>query len=446
MFLKNGILFLFFILFTSFLFSQEHNLVPNNGFEVYSICPNDYTHWNSTYRRLTDNWIYPTKGTPDYFNTCSHGIAGVPRNFAGTSNAYNGNAYVGVVSRGSRKNYREYIAAELLDSLEVGVKYCVKFKFKLSSYSRYAIEDFGVFLSKKIVRTQSDGVLGIEPHIKNPEDNWFDNKIDWGEFCGTYIAEGGETQIIIGNFASDDSTDVVETDISDVHPKRVKDYAYYYIDDVEVKAIIDCYVCTCSMDNVVDAAIEPSNVTFFGGNDGVADLTVYYGTEPHTFLWSNGETTEDIDGLTEGYYFVEVADANQCKYSFDIVIEQPDSVFANIEEGVAKTLKNVFFKFDKDELLESSYKQLNDLVNFMKYNSSIEIRILGHTDEKGKGIYNQSLSVRRAKTVVDYLQHEGIAPERLLYMGYGESRPVADNTTDEGRQLNRRVEFEVTKK
>jgi outer membrane protein OmpA-like peptidoglycan-associated protein len=397
-------------------------------------------------RRLTDDWVYPTKGTPDYFNKCSIGIAGVPNNFAGTSTAYDGNAYVGVVSRGSRPNYREYIAAELVDTLQAGVKYCVKFKFKLSSYSRYAIEDFGAYLSKKIIRTENDGYLDVKPQIKNPKEHWLDNKIDWGEFCGTYVAQGGESQIILGNFASDDSTDVVETDISDVFPRRVKDYAYYYIDNIEIRALRDCYVCTCSQENTVEAIIEPKHVSVYGSDDGAADLMIQYGEQPLTYLWSNGATTESISDLYAGYYYVEVADANKCKYSFDVTIQQPDSVFSNVVANVPKILKSVYFVFDKEDFVQNSYKQLTDLLNYLNYYPDIEIRILGHTDERGKGNYNQDLSEKRAKAVVDYLISKGIDKKRLSYVGYGETRPISDNNTDEGRQKNRRVEFEIVKK
>ncbi len=443
-------LFLYNLIFLSFLVptlhAQHSNLIPNYSFETFSVCPQDYTHWNSTYRTLTDDWVYPTKGTPDYFNRCSHGIAGVPTNFAGITEPFEGNAYAGVIARGSRANYREYIATKLNEPLVKGVKYCLKFKFKLSNYSRYAVQDMGAYISKTTLRTEDDGSFGIKPQITNPENNWLDNKIDWGTFCGTFVAEGGEIQLILGNFNLDDSTQVVETDISDVHPKRVKDYAYYYIDNVELVAIRDCYVCSCSFDNFVDATIDAKPVSVFGTNDGAADLNVQVGTPPFKYSWSNGENSEDISELYAGYYFVEVADANNCKYSFDITIEQPDTVFADIEMGIPKILKSIFFEFDQDVFITSSYKQLNDLVNYMKYNSSIEIQISGHTDEKGKTGYNQELSEKRALAVVDYLVHKGIDEERLKYKGYGENRPIAENTTETGRQLNRRVEFEIIKK
>ena len=71
------------------------------------------------------------------------------------------------------------------------------------------------------------------------------------------------------------------------------------------------------------------------------------------------------------------------------------------------------------------------------------IRINGHTDKLGGHDYNIGLSNRRSKAVADYLIQHGVLPNRVTYKGYGSTSPIADNDTIEGRQLNRRVEFEV---
>lgn len=84
------------------------------------------------------------------------------------------------------------------------------------------------------------------------------------------------------------------------------------------------------------------------------------------------------------------------------------------------------------------------LLPFMRENQQVMLRVTGHTDNVGDDGYNLRLSQRRAKAVVDFLSEQGIDPNRLSFEGYGESRPVADNSTAEGRSLNRRVEFEVS--
>jgi len=112
--------------------------------------------------------------------------------------------------------------------------------------------------------------------------------------------------------------------------------------------------------------------------------------------------------------------------------------------GSSVVLKNIFFEFDKADLKPESETELMNLVKILKDMPKMRIRIGGHTDSKGSDDYNQKLSEARAKSVVQYLIDKGgIDPERLEYVGYGETKPIATNDTDEGRALNRRTEFEV---
>jgi outer membrane protein OmpA-like peptidoglycan-associated protein len=76
----------------------------------------------------------------------------------------------------------------------------------------------------------------------------------------------------------------------------------------------------------------------------------------------------------------------------------------------------------------------------------MRIELSSHTDSKGTDEYNVKLSQMRAQAVVDYLKYRSINADRLVAMGYGESKPVATNETDEGRQLNRRTEFKILSK
>jgi len=78
-------------------------------------------------------------------------------------------------------------------------------------------------------------------------------------------------------------------------------------------------------------------------------------------------------------------------------------------------------------------------------NPNIYVEISGHTDNVGSAAVNNKLSLERAKSVVDYLIQKGIAKERLTSVGYGFDKPIAPNTTEEGRQKNRRTEFKIIK-
>jgi outer membrane protein OmpA-like peptidoglycan-associated protein len=112
--------------------------------------------------------------------------------------------------------------------------------------------------------------------------------------------------------------------------------------------------------------------------------------------------------------------------------------------NVAFVINNLYFDFDKATLRPESKNELNNAIRWLNTNPNAVIEIGGHTDSKGSDTYNIKLSQNRAKSVYDYLvQVGGINPARLQAHGYGERMPIASNATDEGRQLNRRVEFKI---
>ena len=105
---------------------------------------------------------------------------------------------------------------------------------------------------------------------------------------------------------------------------------------------------------------------------------------------------------------------------------------------------DVKFDFDRAEVKPGSYDDIRNLADFMKEYRQTTTVVEGHTDSVGTDAYNQRLSERRANAVRDVLVNEhGLERNRIDAVGYGESRPVADNSTEEGRAINRRVEAEV---
>jgi len=107
------------------------------------------------------------------------------------------------------------------------------------------------------------------------------------------------------------------------------------------------------------------------------------------------------------------------------------------------TLDNVYFDVGKANLREESFKELNELVDYMNRRKNIEIEIAGHTDNTGSKEDNLKLSQRRADRVKKYLINEGLDARRINAKGYGENQPVAGNNTKEGRQKNRRTEVRI---
>lgn len=126
-----------------------------------------------------------------------------------------------------------------------------------------------------------------------------------------------------------------------------------------------------------------------------------------------------------------------------------DTAKADIEDvrvGEKIVLNNIFYDFDRATLRPESVKELKRLVKLMTDIPSLKIEISSHTDNVGSDEYNLNLSKKRAQSVVLFLIKSGIDENRLVAKGYGETEPIATNTTEEGRQMNRRTEFKILSK
>lgn len=105
---------------------------------------------------------------------------------------------------------------------------------------------------------------------------------------------------------------------------------------------------------------------------------------------------------------------------------------------------NILFASNSFALPENGLAELSQLIQVLNDNPTLKVEISGHTDNTGNAKDNLTLSTNRAKAIVDYLIAKGINTERLSYKGYGDTQPVADNNTDEGRAKNRRTSFTIT--
>lgn len=117
-----------------------------------------------------------------------------------------------------------------------------------------------------------------------------------------------------------------------------------------------------------------------------------------------------------------------------------------IEVGKTYNLEDIYFATNSDQLTSTSKKVIEGLYDFLHDNPNIVIEIQGHTDNVGNEIANMKLSKARAKSVYSLLVKLGIPPGQMRYKGYGETKPVASNATEEGRSLNRRTVFLILKK
>jgi OOP family OmpA-OmpF porin len=106
-------------------------------------------------------------------------------------------------------------------------------------------------------------------------------------------------------------------------------------------------------------------------------------------------------------------------------------------------LDDVLFDFDKSTIKPEAAAILDRLVVFMNQNKDKKVNLSGHTDSIGTEAYNQKLSERRSNSVKSYLTKKGVDASRISAQGFGETKPIADNKTKEGRAKNRRVEIKV---
>lgn len=156
-----------------------------------------------------------------------------------------------------------------------------------------------------------------------------------------------------------------------------------------------------------------------------------------------------------GNYAFSVSEDGFLFYSQSIQLKNKKSItdpfilniqLAPVEIGAEMNLYNIYFETDSFAILPESEPELNKLVYFLQKNEKLQVEIQGHTDSSGDSKKNMQLSKQRALSVVDYLIADGISPKRLQAKGYGATKPVADNASVEGRQLNRRTTIKVTGK
>lgn len=121
----------------------------------------------------------------------------------------------------------------------------------------------------------------------------------------------------------------------------------------------------------------------------------------------------------------------------------PFTVEIEFEHPRSVTLDNVHFDTGKPTLRPESFHELNEIADYMKWKEEEQYEIAGHTDNVGKDADNLKLSQARAAAVKDYLAKRGINAVRLKAKGYGATKPIADNTTEDGRQTNRRTEVKI---
>ncbi len=194
--------------------------------------------------------------------------------------------------------------------------------------------------------------------------------------------------------------------------------------------------------NPLEAEITWNDLTL-NKSAGIAksdpDSGKYVTVLPAGHKYGYSAAKEGYMGSSETLDFTDIT--TFAKYRHDIVLYPLEKL---IKEKIALRMNNIFFDFDKSTLRPESHHELNRWVDVFKKYPDLKAEIQGHTCSIGTEQYNQKLSERRAAAVVNYLVDQGVDRSRLTMKGFGETMPAASNATEEGRELNRRVEVLFT--
>lgn len=229
--MKKLLCFLSFIFFSEMLHSQ-FNLVPNSSFENYDTC--------KAYIQCAKFWSTPINTSPDYLNSCNTStVFQTPSNMYGYQVPHSGTAYAHIITytlsaNPDFNNYREYVQTALIDTLQAGIDYCIRFYVSPADSMNYWSNDMGVYFSDTLIdifNFPKPLNLPFTPQFINNSNNNLNDKNIWTEIAGNYIASGGEKYIIIGNFKDSAATIAHYTGWN---PLPGKVYGSYFIDDILV--------------------------------------------------------------------------------------------------------------------------------------------------------------------------------------------------------------------
>jgi len=230
-----------------FVDTNPVNLVFNGSFEENRFCPKRVDAVGILIN--VDGWYQPTRGSADYFNSCGSRECGVPDNKLGHQMPHEGEGYCGIYC--SKNDYREYLQTRLRRRLRPGDSVQVSFYVSLSEQSLGAVSTIGALFTEESIYDTVRSILlhkeyekisedvsqviatTYEPQVENPVERPLVDTKGWQRVTGTFVADGGEQYITIGNFRTAERSGYVELDFL----TQLLPGSYYYIDDVMVECL-----------------------------------------------------------------------------------------------------------------------------------------------------------------------------------------------------------------
>jgi gliding motility-associated-like protein len=269
-------------------FSPGQNLVPNPSFEDHIACPTlgGQIQPPTAPAISVSNWSKPSCGSSDYFHSCGAPNFSVPNNFFGHQPARTGSAYAGgYMLFGNANGCREYVQTQLTSTLTAGHQYYVSFWVSLADWQPgelSALNQVAAYLGPAYVDSPATAQLSfINPQIINTA-NYIGDTANWVKIAGTFVANGTESWIILGNFSSfaGQTSQVITGSVTSNKP-------YYFIDDV------------CVTDMTPNT--QRHDTTFCGLPTGLLQGR----STMDNFIWNTGDTTLSINITQPGIYWVK---------------------------------------------------------------------------------------------------------------------------------------------
>jgi outer membrane protein OmpA-like peptidoglycan-associated protein len=333
-----------------------------------------------------EHWFSATEAEADLFaRGVKSGKVNIPDNIYGSQDAMSGDFYAGFRAYTTDKKLnRTYISTELMAQLEKDQTYCIKFNISLADLSKFAVNNIGAaFVDKRTVQPNT-GEMVKTMAVADPALKVYNDMDGWVTICGTYIAKGTETHLIIGCFERDDKLKIEK-------PKRPKGavgtqvyQAYYYVDNVEVLRIQAKSQCEC------------------GG----------------------------------------------VKREPDVIYSRSSVIAENTPPADIVRASEIYFAYLKEDLTPMAKRDLDNVAKIMKENPNLRCEVVGHTDndEASEALLNEryaELGKARADKVVEYLKSLGISEMRIVPKTKYNNEPANTRPTPLSVAQNRRVQFIV---
>jgi outer membrane protein OmpA-like peptidoglycan-associated protein len=383
------------LFFTPILRGQ--NLVINPSFEV-AADSNDLIPAGEFAVTKAKGWSLPTRAQASLYSS-------IPM-MATLNRAMNrwkfmakeGNNVVGITTYGTlagneNQELREYVQGTLTRPLTIGKKYYVSY------YVHFHVEgtnNIGVSFVKAPLSTDSIFRLPLKPLVNHASVIPYSSTNTWQWVRDSFVARDNYKHFIVGNFFTNRETKI-----------ESNKYHYHkaYLDDIRLEEATDDKMPPRTFDLLTEN--EPTRPAIMPEKLKEDDL-------------------KRVENKTPKLEETKKTEASPSALKGDVLV-----------------LDKVFFSYNATTLEVASSAQLDKLVIYLHYKSTMKILVKGHTSSEGSDIYNKKLSENRAQAVVNYLISKGINGERLAYKGYGKTQPIYPNDTEENRHKNRRVEFEI---